>query len=84
MVMFRLIFMFVLEQNIDAGAGNTFAGITGHFELIAVKVETFKLCAKVVFVDPKIDKGGEIHIAADTGEAIVIENSHRKISEPGL
>lgn len=35
-----------------------------------------KLCLQVVCADPKINHGGKVHVAADSGKTVVVENFH--------
>ena len=35
-----------------------------------------KLCLQVVWAHTKINHGGEVHVAADSGKAVVVENLH--------
>ena len=53
---------------------------------LVLKAQLGKLCLKILWADAKIDHGGKIHVAADSGKAVVIKNLHKtpvKKVQPG-
>lgn len=50
------------------------------------KTQLCKLGCKILWADAKIDHGGKIHVATDSGKAVVIKNLHKtpvKKVQPG-
>ena len=50
------------------------------------KAQLGKLGFKILWADAKIDHGGKIHVATDSGKAVVIKNLHKtpvKLVQPG-
>ena len=53
---------------------------------LILKTQLCKLGLKILWADAKIDHGGKIHVATDSGKAVVIKNLHKtpvKKVQPG-
>ena len=53
---------------------------------LVLKAQLGKLGLKILWADAKIDHGGKIHVATDSGKAVVIKNLHKtpvKLVQPG-
>ena len=54
----------------------TFFWLTQERELV-INVELCQFCLEIIGADPKINQGGQIHVAADSGKTIVIQYLHK-------
>ena len=84
MVMMMIIFMFAMLAVVAAKPhmhlytlnATALPGLAIKKKLI-LKTELCELGFQVVWADPKVDHGGKVHVAADSGKAVVIKNLHK-------
>jgi hypothetical protein len=65
------------QAHVDARSVDAVAGFPGHNQLELVpKAELVQLAPEIVGVHAEIDHGREVHVAAESGETVIIQYFH--------
>ena len=66
-----------LKADINARTMDTIAGLPGNLQCkLIVNAEFGEFAAQILRINSKIDHGGQVHVAADPGKTVIVEDIH--------